>query len=103
VSVDALLFWLFVAAWVVLLGLVAFMALPRIAREGMRIVKRVLALVNQSSLRVEIARVQGDIARIRAARERLPGLERRAQAALVILRTVSVRLQREIRAFQSAR
>jgi hypothetical protein len=81
-------------------------------REGTRIVKRVLAIVNDSTLSDEIANAQGDLVRMQAALDRLPGLVRRAQAAVALIRATPLvprsigdavgRLRREIRAFRAA-
>ncbi len=112
-SVDALVFWVFAVAWVVLLGLILFGALPRAAREGLRVAKRVSALVNESPLPKQIATAQADLGRIESALDALPGLGRRARAAAHCIRStplvppavlaVAERVRRELRAFRTSR
>lgn len=111
-SVDALVLWAFVFAGVVVLALIVFVALPRAVREALRIVKRVLALVDESPLPLQVAKTEADVGRIGHALDQLPGLGRRAEHAAIVIRTtplippaveaVATRIGREIRAFRTA-
>jgi hypothetical protein len=111
-SADTLVFWTFVAAWVIVAGLLLFVTLPRIVREGSRIVRRVIALSQDSELPLKLAKAEADAVRINRAVERLPALLERAQTAVVVIRTtpfvppalgtVMVRIAAEVRAFRAA-
>jgi hypothetical protein len=108
-SVDALVFWIFVFAWVAVLGFIGFALVPRIVREGTRIGKRILALANDSTLSLQIAKAERDVIRMRVALNRLPGLVSRAQAAGGLIRATPlvppaladavIRARRTLRAF----
>jgi len=92
-----------------LLGVV----LPRVVREGRRIVRHLIAFGRDSELPLKIAKAQADTARIDRALDRLPHLLEQAQAAALIIRTtplvppalgaVAARIGAEIRAFRAAR
>jgi hypothetical protein len=110
--VGVLVFWSFVAAWVVVLGLIALVQLPRGYREGRRLVTRVLRLVNEPPLTAELAKAEADTRRLTAALERIPPLQQRAQIALTTIRTTPLippavgqtfrRIRNEIQAFRQA-
>ena len=110
-SVDALIFWLFVAAWLVVAILVVF-ALVRVGREAVRIFKRVKALVDESPLPLQISKAEADVARLNRAIDRLPILARRADEAAEIIRTtplvppalieMALRVRAEYAAFRAA-
>jgi Sec-independent protein translocase protein TatA len=109
-STDSLVFWLFVAAWLVVAVLLGFVQLPRIVREAMRIVKRVRALDETSPLPLQLAKAEADVGRLGAALERIPVLQQRAADALLRIRTaplvppaliaLGIRIGREIQAFR---
>jgi hypothetical protein len=109
-GLDSLIFWGFVAAWVVLLGMLLLVVLPRVVREGLRIFKRVMALVDDQTLAQALLRAEGDAGRITAALERIPALQTRALAAVDTIRTTPIvppvlagliqRVKFEIRAFR---
>lgn len=117
-SVDAdgilavAIFWLFVVAWAIVLGLLLLVQLPRGIREGRRIVSRVLRLVNDPPLAKELAKAEADGKRLMGALERIPPLQCRAQGALETIRTTPVvppsigvtvrRVRDEIRGFREA-
>lgn len=112
ISVDALIFWLFVAAWAIVIGLISCIAIPRAVREAIRIVRRLIELVERSPLPLQLAKAEADMGRIDAAVSRLPELEARANRALLRLREnplvppsviVAVRrIELEIAAFRRA-
>ena len=109
---DAAVFWFFVIAWIVVLGVLLFVVLPRAFREARRIVTRSIRLVNELPLTAELAKAEADSGRITAALERVPPLQRRAEAAIVTIRTTPLvppaagdvirRIQAEIRSFRQA-
>jgi hypothetical protein len=109
---DALVFWFFVAAWLVVLGLLVFGVLPRAVRDGRRIVSRLMRLVDESPLPLQLSRADADLQRINAALERIPPLQRRAQLAIATIRTTPLvppsigrvirQIKAEIRAFREA-
>jgi hypothetical protein len=111
-TVDQVVFWLFVGAWLVVLGLIGFVQLPRLLHDGRRLVRRVQALVNESPLPLQIAKAEADINRMRRAAERVPELQRRALAAVTLIRTtplvpraigeVAGRIRAELRALGRA-
>jgi hypothetical protein len=109
---DAAVFWFFVVAWLVVLGLLLFVQIPRAFREGRRIVTRVMRLINDLPLTKELAKAEADGRRLSAALERIPPLQRRAEAAIVTIRTTPLvppavadvvrQIKAEIRAFRQA-
>jgi hypothetical protein len=109
---DAVVFWFFVIAWIAVLGVLLFVVVPRAFREARRIVTRVLRLVNEIPLTKELAKAEADGARITAALERVPALQRRAEVAVATIRTTPLvppaigdvvrRIRAEIRSFRQA-
>jgi hypothetical protein len=109
---DAAVFWFFVVAWLVVLGLLLFVQIPRAFREGRRIVTRVMRLINDLPLTKELATAEAAGRRLSAALERIPPLQRRAEAAIVTIRTTPLvppavadvvrQIKAEIRAFRQA-
>jgi hypothetical protein len=109
-SLDAVVFWTFVAAWVVVVALIVFAGLIPAARQAIRIVKRVMALVADSPLPPAVERAGNDARRLNAALDELPDLQTRAKAAVETIQTTPIippalsalaaRIEREIRAFR---
>jgi hypothetical protein len=98
-SPDAVVFWFFLVAWIVVLGLIFLVALPRVVRQGIRIVRRIIGLVNDSPLPAKFAQADADLARINRALDRLPALQERCEAALTSLRTTPLVPQQLAAAF----
>ncbi len=111
-GVDALVFWFFVGTWALVAVLILLVQLPRMVSEALRIVRRVMALVNDSPLPLQMAKAQDDVGRIEDALDRIPVLRQRAEAALTVIRTTSIippaigdivaRIRAEIRDFRRA-
>ncbi len=111
-SVDSLIFWLFVAAWVLLLVMLVVGPLAKIVTEVKQIVAHLVGLVNGSDLPLQIAKAEADLARCEAALAQVPALQLRAESALVVLRTTPLippaiaalieRIRVEILAFRRA-
>jgi hypothetical protein len=111
VSVDTLAVWFFAATWVLVAILIAGVLMSA-AREAVRIVKRVLALVNDSPLPLQLAKAEADAARISRALDRIPALVRRADDAAEVIRATPLippalvelfaRIRREYAAFRAA-
>lgn len=80
-SLDALVFWFFIAAWVVVVDLIAVRTLHAV-REGKRLAARIAVLADLP-LRGQIAQAQTDIVRIEGALAALPNLARRAATGWV--------------------
>jgi hypothetical protein len=109
---DALVFWFLLAAWIVVLGLLFFGVLPRAVRDGRRIVSRLMRLVSESPLPLQLSKAEADLQRINVALERIPPLQRRAQLAIATIRTTPLvppsivrvirQIKAEIRAFREA-
>ena len=111
-SVDALIFWLFVVAWAIVLGALVFVALPRIVGEVLAIIRRLSRMLAQSPLPPLIAQAERDVARLEAVAAAAPALVLRADNALIRMRTTRLipvsllivlgRLSTEITAFRDA-
>jgi hypothetical protein len=109
---EAVFFWFFLVAWVIVLGLILFVQLPRAFRDGRRIVTRVLRLVNDPPLTVQLAKAEADNNRLNLALERILPLQRRAEVAIATIRTTPLvppaigkvvrQIRAEISAFQQA-
>ncbi len=89
-SVDSLIFWLFVGAWVVVASIILFGVLPQIVGEVRRIIGHVTDLVEKSPLPLQLSKAEADVARIEAAAARLPALQRRAEAAVAVIRSTPI-------------
>lgn len=110
-TVDDLIFRLFLAAWLVVLALIFFVQLPRIAAQAIRIVRRLMAMVSDSPLPGQLAAAEANLDRIQRAGDRLPALIERAQTAVRVIRTTALmpaalgptiaRVKAEIRAFRA--
>jgi hypothetical protein len=85
-SVDGLIFWLFVVAWAIVGGLFALVQLPRIAREVRGLVGRLVKLSAASPLLLKISKAEADVGRIEKAVAQLAVLAGRAQAAIAVMR-----------------
>jgi hypothetical protein len=111
-SADEVVFWFFAGTWVIVALLILFVQVPRIVSEGLRIVRRVMALVNDSPLPAKLDKAEADAGRIEAALDRIPALRQRAEAALTVIRTTRLvppaigdliaRIRTEIRDFRRA-
>jgi hypothetical protein len=111
-TVDSLVLWFFVGAWLVVAGIFVFGPLPRAIGHVRRIIRRLLELVDRSPLPLQLAKAEADAQRIHAALARLPALQRRAVAASTVIRTTPLvppalahlrrRIETEIRAFVQA-
>jgi hypothetical protein len=111
VSVDAFVVWFFAATWILVAIFIAAF-LGSAAREAVRIVKRVLALLNDSPLPLQLAKAEADAARISRAFDRIPALVRRADDAAEVIRATPLippalvelvaRVRREYVAFRTA-
>jgi hypothetical protein len=109
---DAAVFWFFVVAWVVVLGSLLFVVLPRAFREARRIVTRLIRLATALPLTDELAKAEEDSRRITGALERIAPLQRRAEVALATIRTTPLippaigdmvrRVRAEVSAFRQA-
>lgn len=109
---DAVVFWFFVVAWIVVLGSLLFVVLPRAFREARRIVTRLIRLATELPLTNELAKAEEDSRRITGALERIAPLQRRAEIALTTIRTTPLvppaiagavrRVRAEVRAFRQA-
>jgi hypothetical protein len=107
---DALVFWFFICAWIVVLSLLFFLQLPRAFRDARRIISRVMKLINNPPLEAELAKAEADSRRLNAALDRVPALQGRAQAAIATIRTTPLippaigqvvrRIRAEYRAFR---
>jgi hypothetical protein len=105
-------FWFFFVAWVVVLGLLFFVQVPRGFREARRIVRRLMRLINDPPLTKELAKAEADGRRLSIALERIPSLQRRAERAIETIRTTPLvpptigetirRIRAEIQAFRQA-
>ena len=84
-TVDWLIFWLFVVAWAVVLGALG-MQIPRAVGEVLQIVRHIRGLIESSPLPLQLAKAESDLRRIEAAAARLPMLQARAQAAMSVIR-----------------
>jgi hypothetical protein len=109
---DALVFWFLVGAWVIVLGSILFVQLPRAFREARRIVTRLSRLINDPPLTKELAQAEVDVLRLGSAQEALAPLQRRAERANSTIRTTPLippaigetlrRIRAEYRAFRRA-
>lgn len=109
-SLDGAVGWFFIATWVLVLALIVLVALPRIARAGLTLVRHVLDISKVAALQSEIARAERNAVRITRALDRFPALAVRADAAVTTIRTATVlpprltrfavRLRDEYRAFR---
>jgi hypothetical protein len=112
-SVDALIFWLFVAACVVIGALLVFVQVPRIVREARGIIGHVVKLSEPSPLSLQFSKAESDLGRIENALAQVPVLQDRARAALAVVRETQLvppelaqfvrRVRREFAAFRAAR
>jgi hypothetical protein len=109
-TLDSLIFWLFVLAWIVVLVLIVFRGLVPAGRQGLRIVRRILALGSESPLPLALAKAEGDADRMNRALDALPRLAQRAVIAVESIRSTTIvppalgeltaRLRREAQAFR---
>jgi hypothetical protein len=89
-SLDAVVWWFFAAAWLIVVGLIVFVALPRILRAAMTLVRHILVIGEAGSLQSQISMAEKNSLRINRALDRLPALAVRAQSALTTIRTTPV-------------
>ncbi len=107
-----MIFWVFAAAWIVLVGMLGLFVLPLIVRQARRIVARVFAYSDQSPLPLQFAKAEADVERTQRALNQVNRLTVRAAAALAVVRktpmlppalvALATRLAVEVRAFQAA-
>jgi hypothetical protein len=109
-TAESLVFWIFAFAWAIVVGLLMFVQLPRIVGNASRIIKRVIALVADSSLPAQVAKAGDDLERLSRALERVAPLRKRALDAVQTIRATPLvpsaigeivgRIKAEIRAFR---
>jgi hypothetical protein len=111
-SVDALIFWVFLAAWAIVGGLFALVQVPRIVREARGLVGRLIKLTEASPLLLQMSKAEADVGRIEKAVAQLTVLVGRAQAAIAVARAAPLvppelgrfvrRVRREVAALRAA-
>ncbi len=110
-TADALVFWAFLIAWLLVAAIFILAIVPRLIGEALRFVRRIIAFADDATLAGQLDKAQRDVDRMLGAFERLPMLQERVARAVMTIRTTPVvppaiavmiaQVQRELRDFRA--